>query len=135
MRCTIWKRKEDGTYDGVFCHHGDNVGKLLLEKYKSESDVDKIIALGHLSRLGDHLDPRSTTHSFQNPEPGCTVAYSRDKGELRRMFRGYTEAQAKKCCQLYDGKIYCWQPRTKTWHGGLSWKGPLLTSFFRGFKQ
>lgn len=130
MRCTFWKMKPNGKLDGVFCHHGDNVAKLLLKHWGSNELVDDLISMGHLSRLGDHLNPTGP-HTFQNPEPNCTVAYARDKGELKRLFKDYTPEQAAKCKLIY-GKAYSWQPLTKSWHLGLSWKDPMLISLLPG---
>jgi hypothetical protein len=50
--------------------------------YKKREKVQKLIGLGSLSSLAPEIDaPQGEGHSYENPVPGVTVAYYRDRGE------------------------------------------------------
>lgn len=71
----------------IYCHwdgYPSNNGKILLESYQDREKVEKLIRLGDISSLHNEVEP-SGPHSFNDPQPGVTVAYHRDRGEdLRR---------------------------------------------------
>ena len=95
---------EDGTVSSIYCHfdgYVEGVGKKLVENYTDRDKVKELIDLGDISILGENVKPydpyRSVKdekvksildrfkpkeeHSFDNPAPGVTVAYHRDRGE------------------------------------------------------
>lgn len=97
---------EDGTVSSIYCHwdgYPDHNGKLLTTHYTDREKVKALIELGSISSLGEHVEPPSVVdesdtdgkkgermlkrfgvigkHSFDNPLPGVTVAYHRDRGE------------------------------------------------------
>lgn len=55
------------------------MGKTLLDHYNSEK-TQELLKLGNISVLEPNLIPKGK-HSFDHPEPGVTIAYSRDRGE------------------------------------------------------
>ena len=66
-RSLIAKQNEDGTYNAIYCHwdgYPSSNGVILVENYKTLSDVDQLLALGDLSSLNSMLN--------------LTVAYHRD---------------------------------------------------------
>jgi len=73
----------DGTVESIHCHLDGTLmcnGKTLSEHYSSRDRVKALIALGNLSELTPRLHPVGE-HSFQNREPGTTVAKHRDRGD------------------------------------------------------
>ena len=113
-RCTIWKRQRDGKYAGICCNYGGefaDAGEKLLSSYSDEAALDRLLSLGFLSRLGSSVEE-------------C-VSYSRDRGELKKAFLGYTLSQAKTVVsELSPTFRYCWIDGA--WRWGLEADSPLL---------
>ena len=80
-------KREDGSVEGVYCHWNgylEGVGQILLDHYDFEKTC-KLVDLGSLSSLGEEIEaPEGTPHSYDEPYPGVTVAYNRDRGERRK---------------------------------------------------
>jgi len=95
---------EDGTVSSIYCHwdgYPEHHGKILVSHYTSREKVKALIDLGSISILAQEVEPPSIAydvdsgkgermlkrfgvmgaHSFDNPIPGVTVAYHRDRGE------------------------------------------------------
>ena len=69
---------------GVYVHHDgypDGVGFVLEQHYQSEKKIRELVQLGDLSILAEKVNPSTSTHSFDTPEEGVTIAYGRDRGE------------------------------------------------------
>lgn len=81
------KDGESGTVSGVYCHrdgYPGGVGITLARHYQDEEKAKRLVALGDLSSLGEEVDPPAgASHTFEDPLPGVTVAYARDRGEER----------------------------------------------------
>lgn len=80
-----------GSMETIYNHwdgYLEGLGNMLLTHYTSEEKVRELIALGNVSYVDCMVNPTTTTHSFENPEKGVTVAYGRDRGE--------TDQEAKK---------------------------------------
>ena len=77
--------KRGRTIKGIYCHNdGDlfGVGVILDHEYKYEAEIDELIKGGDISSLGTMLTPDPLyDHSFDNPQPGVTVFYHRDRGD------------------------------------------------------
>lgn len=85
-RSRIAIERADGRVESIYCHwdgHPDTNGATLLENYRDRAKVEKLIALGDISSLGEEVEPKGE-HSFENPEEGVTVAYHRDRGDALR---------------------------------------------------
>lgn len=85
-RSYIGLETEDGIAQAVYCHwdgYPEYNGKMLLKHYSTREKVKELIALGSLSSLGEKVAPDEgdTTHSFETPTKGVTIAYHRDRGE------------------------------------------------------
>ena len=105
-RSRIGIENEDGTVSSIYCHWDGYVshhGPLLHTHYTDREKVKALIELGSISVLAQEVEPPSIlddndiagkkgesmlkrfgaigTHSFDNPLPGVTVAYHRDRGE------------------------------------------------------
>lgn len=58
------------------------LGATLLENYKNEEKVKKLIALGDCSSVREEVDiPEGMKHTFEDPLDNVTVSYMRDNGE------------------------------------------------------
>jgi len=79
---------QDGKVESVYCHwdgYLSNNGNILLNHYQDEAKVRELISLGQISSLEMNVKPVGNTHSFDNKEKDCTVAYHRDRGEDLRI--------------------------------------------------
>ena len=86
-RSRIGIQNEDGSVTSVYCHwdgYPENNGDILVVHYKEREKVQKLIGLGSLSSLAPEIDAPEG-HSYENPVPGVTVAYHRDRGEPMQM--------------------------------------------------
>jgi hypothetical protein len=98
-RSSISALQKDNTVKSIYCHwDGDlsGVGETLLTYYNSYEKANELLALGNLSSLYENLNPLPeapeafpksditeilTTHSYDKPQRGVTVAYHRDRKE------------------------------------------------------
>lgn len=84
-RSYILRENEDGTYDGIYCHHDGYLtynGALLLDHYNTKEKVDKLLSYGNLSSLAEEIEPNpSLPHNFDNRQDDVCVFYCRDRGE------------------------------------------------------
>jgi hypothetical protein len=75
----------DGTYSTVYLHWDGYPSHALrtLKSYYSDIDkVKKLIQLGDISSLDSLIEPdECVPHTFDNPAPGVTVFYGRDRDE------------------------------------------------------
>lgn len=82
-RSTIWIKKDEDKYDGIYCHFDGylkGVGKTLIENYTDINKVIALIELGAISYLEKSIECPAN-HSFDSPVDGYTVAYFRDRKE------------------------------------------------------
>lgn len=73
---------EDGSITSIYCHYDsypEYVGKILLNHYNDVGIINKLMELGDLSSLGEHL--YAAGHTWSAPIEGVCVAYGRDRGE------------------------------------------------------
>ena len=87
-RSRIGIENQDGTISSIYCHYDgyeSGVGAVLKNHYTDRGKVQSLIDLGDISSLGERVAPLVNTnemlHTFDNPIPGITVAYHRDRGE------------------------------------------------------
>ena len=84
----IGVKQVDGGVMAVRCHwdgYTEHVGRILHEFYSHEAKAMRLLRLGHLSSLGESLEPPlGVRHSFDHPAKSVTVAYHRDRGEDAR---------------------------------------------------
>lgn len=73
---------EDKSITSIYIHYDsypEYVGKILLNHYNDVGIINKLIELGDLSSLGEHL--YADGHTWSAPIEGVCVAYGRDRGE------------------------------------------------------
>jgi hypothetical protein len=114
-RSAIIIEEKDGTAKGIYCHsdgYPEHHKPILLEHYKSEAKVRKLIALGGLSLLGETI---GKAHDFEErgEYPGCT-AYHRDRGEELRLATGRT--WAKVATQIDHEHAYVYRCKPGAWY-------------------
>ena len=81
-RSNIGIVNQDGSITGIYCHYDgypEYVGKILLNHYNDVGIINKLMELGDLSSLGEHL--YAAGHTWSAPIEGVCVAYGRDRGE------------------------------------------------------
>ena len=137
--CTIWIERTPGCYDGIYCHSQGGLaeaGKILLENYSVKELVLQLLALGFISRLGAKLSPTAgSKHSFKTPEDGVTLAYSRDRGDLPCIFKGYDMKKAQKTANSYSSRYcYVFDPNLSVWKCGFGRLSPLLITCIKGVR-
>lgn len=78
---------EKGKYKHIYCHfdgYPENNGVILIDHYKDREKIEKLIALGDISSLGEKVEPDPNfEHSFDygKRQEDVVVAYGRDRGE------------------------------------------------------
>ena len=71
----------------IYCHwdgYPEYNGAMLMKYYNNYGRTEQLLELGDISVLKKKITP-STTHTFEEPEPDVTIAYSRDRGEEKRI--------------------------------------------------
>jgi hypothetical protein len=66
----------------IYCHYDgypEHTGAILREKYITPSKINELLELGDISYLGE--DVGVWKQDFNDPIPGITLAYGRDRGE------------------------------------------------------
>ncbi len=76
----------------IYCHwdgHPETKLPVLNDYYNTDEKVEELMALGNLSVLEKKVKPdEGQEHSFDNPAPGVTIAYHRDRGEELEFWHG-----------------------------------------------
>ncbi|WP_169777767.1 hypothetical protein [Campylobacter curvus] len=75
-RSSIWRLKENGRYDGIYCEWNgyiSNNGKILFKYYQDESKIKELIELGSISTL--------------EATPATCVAFHRDRNEKLQIIK------------------------------------------------
>ena len=72
-RCRIGIENKDGTITSIYCHHDgylEGVGEILVNHYKAEEKIRKLMELGDMSSLG--TEPVENLRGWENPGLGTT---------------------------------------------------------------
>jgi hypothetical protein len=88
-RSRIGIENENGSITSIYCHwdgYPSGVGEMLEEHYSNSRKLKMLINLGDISILGEQVATMDE-HTFENPKQGITVAYHRDKGEVKNEAR------------------------------------------------
>lgn len=105
---TVRIREKDGSEKGIYVHwdgYVEHTGVTLQLAYNTEEKVRELIALGNLSILGYYVNPKTSTHSFDNPDKDVCVAYHRDRGEDLEFYNNYGEQEFN---YIFDVEDKCW---------------------------
>ncbi len=91
----------------VYCHFDgylSGVGAMLLKHYDS-AKANHLVALGNISYLAEQVEipANKLDHNFNNPAPGVTVFYGRDRGEKHQEFQTLTcAAEFNNYCKGFE---------------------------------
>lgn len=120
--------KNENELKGIYCHfdgYYEHVGRILKEHYNSRSKVESLISLGAISFLEKSIE-KPEGHTFDNPIPGYTVAYHRDRGEEFRnveIHNPYAEYELSKLVKYLKKKaddagidfVYVFEIKSEEW--------------------
>ena len=70
-RCRIGIENKDGTITSIYCHHDgypEVVGEILVNHYKTEEKIRKLLELGDMSSLG--TEPVENLRGWEMPKVG-----------------------------------------------------------------
>ena len=82
-RCLIGRKIKDNKVEYIYCHHDgylDRVGELLKTHYTNGSVIDKLMALGNLSALGEIAESNPNQFNFAGKIDYNLCAAYRDNG-------------------------------------------------------
>ena len=72
-RCRIGIENKNGTIASIYCHHDgylEGVGEILVNHYKAEEKIRKLMELGDMSSLG--TEPVENLRGWENSGLGTT---------------------------------------------------------------
>lgn len=112
-------KMDDGSVHSVYCHWDGGlwpggVGDILFRHYHDRNKIEALIALGDLSCLRAEVKPpEGARHSFEDPFPDVTVAYTRDRNEaspgvVTHGLGEFAKASAHDPTYLWDGGWVFW---------------------------
>lgn len=82
-RCLIGRKIKDNKVEYIYCHHDgylDGVGETLKTYYTNDNIIDKLMALGNLSALGEIAESNPDQFNFGKINYNLCAAY-KDNGE------------------------------------------------------
>ena len=83
-RCLIGRKIKDNKVEYIYCHHDgylDGVGEILKTYYTNDSVIDKLMALGNLSALGEIAESNPNQFNFTGKIDYNLCAAYRDNGD------------------------------------------------------
>ena len=90
-RSRIGIENKNGTITSIYCHHDgylEGVGKILVNHYKAEEKIRKLMELGDISSLG--TEPVENLRGWENPGLGTTD-----------WMKAYKELRPENQCVIY----------------------------------
>ena len=109
-----------GKVKSVYCHHdgyvevGVGVGHQLHTHHNNLTAAKAIVALGDLSSLLEQLaPPADVAHSYGEPAPRVTIAYTRDRGE--KDCKATTSANVEAFLAIESGQEYAYLFKDGEW--------------------
>lgn len=76
-------KQKDGKVKSAYVHwdgYPEHTGQTLAKHYNTEELANKVIDGGDISSI-DNSCEKPEGHTFDNPTPGHTIYYGRDRGE------------------------------------------------------
>ena len=90
-RCRIGIENKDGTITSIYCHHDgypEVVGEILVNHYKTEEKIRKLLELGDMSSLG--TEPVENLRGWEMPKAGTAD-----------WLKAYMESHPENQCVIY----------------------------------
>lgn len=119
-RCLIGRKIKGNKVEYIYCHldgYLDGVGEILKTHYTNDGVIDKLMALGNLSALGEIAESNSNQFNYLgNIDYNLCAAY-RDNGEEDVDSKIVTEKEYidklstniwMKYLYLWDGEKWCY---------------------------
>ncbi len=81
-RAIIGYLDDDHSFKSIYLHFGgypEHTGKILVEHYITMEKIKELLSFGDMSSIGERINPVGK-HTFNNPEEGTCVYYSRERG-------------------------------------------------------
>ena len=111
-------KRPSGYIKGIYCHHDgypEYVGTILTYKYRNITKIEKLLALGDISILGEYIEPKNKNvpHTVMNYQKKTVVAYNRDGNEdlvIRKNLR------FEDIINMQVDYIYLWNLEHNVWH-------------------
>lgn len=117
---TIAVEHSDGRVTQVYCHWDGYInhnGRILQEHYPTLALAEELVSYGSISILGERITPIGQ-HTFDQPEPGTCVFYSRDRDEYLSIheYQDYDTYQEE-----YDAECFNYIFRNGRWYVDGEW--------------
>lgn len=125
-RCLIGRKIKDNKVEYIYCHHDgylDGVGEILKTHYTNDSVIDKLMALGDLSALGEIAESNPNQFNFGKIDYNLCAAY-RDDGEEDVDSTITTEKEYidKLSTNIWIEYLYLWDGEKWYYRYGDRWK-------------
>lgn len=116
-------KKDADRFRAVYCHwdgYPEYVGTILYNHYRTKTKVLDLLALGDISQLGERVKPKPADlfgHSFNNPIKYVTVAYARDRGDVKKSSSTFSLNQVKTqgLKNIFVEYLYLFDSETNKW--------------------
>lgn len=115
---------EDGKLYVIYCHYDgypEYVGRILTECYKDFDKVKELISYGDLSCLGENIHPTDKSHSFNTPQDGVCVFYTRDRGDSFQITRPCVIECECNTAEDIKNIVYGTEPTGKTFANSIAY--------------
>ncbi len=111
-RCLIGRKIKDNKVEYIYCHHDgylDGVGETLKTYYTNDNIIDKLMALGNLSALGEIAESNPDQFNFGKINYNLCAAY-KDNGEEDVDSKIITEKEYvdKLSTNIWISYLYLW---------------------------
>lgn len=115
-RSDIIAHCKDGKWRRIYCHFDgylEGVGKTLIEHYGNQVKIEKLMALGDLSILGEKIGVK---HPFDGPSFRDVEKYATFEKRYGKMCRAYGRDRGEKNVEadVFDTLDAAW-PSKDTW--------------------
>ena len=125
-RCLIGRKVDDNKVEYIYCHHDgylEGVGETLKNHYTTEDKIDKLMALGDLSALGEVAESNPDQWNCNKVNYILCAAY-KDRGEEDVESKTATEEEYIK--ELEDNTwiryLYLWDGKKWSYYDDGKWK-------------
>lgn len=125
-RCLIGRKVDNNKVEYIYCHYDgylEGVGETLKNHYTTEDKIDKLMALGDLSALGEVAESNPDQWNYNKVNYTLCAAY-KDRGEEDVESKTATEEEYIK--ELEDNTwiryLYLWDGKRWSYYDNGKWK-------------
>lgn len=125
--CLIGRKVDDNKVEYIYCHHDgylDGVGETLKNHYTTEDKIDKLMALGDLSALGEVAESNPNQFNYLGKIDYNLCAAYRDSGEEDVDSKIVTEKEYidKLSTNIWIEYLYLWDGEKWSYYDDGKWK-------------